>query len=178
MRGRMRGGPEARPGRFGYMGPNCYGLTFPRFHGNPEAWTKMVRQKGGSRGYTAQVPPDFRERTICTPVEKANTGGLKTPVEKVSTPTSRVLARSCPQARLSGRQRNRSDGRRSAHRHPGVDRDPAEVLVEAASKRSVCRDYGLAHKTLQKILANTEPPGYRSNQPDMAPAVSLLTGHG
>ena len=35
------------------------------------------------------------------------------------------------------------------------------VLVEGASKRSVCRDYGIAHKTLQKILANTEPPGYR-----------------
>ncbi len=35
------------------------------------------------------------------------------------------------------------------------------VLVEGASKRSVCRDYGIAHKTLQKILANAEPPGYR-----------------
>ncbi len=39
------------------------------------------------------------------------------------------------------------------------------VLVEGASKRSVCRDYGIAHKTLQKILANTEPPGYRSSAP-------------
>jgi transposase len=35
------------------------------------------------------------------------------------------------------------------------------ILVEGASKRSVCRDYGIAHKTLQKILANDEPPGYR-----------------
>ena len=39
------------------------------------------------------------------------------------------------------------------------------VLVEGASKRSVCRDYGIAHKTLQKILANTEPPGYRRSAP-------------
>jgi transposase len=36
-----------------------------------------------------------------------------------------------------------------------------KVLVEKASKRSVCRDYGVAHKTLQKILANIEPPGYQ-----------------
>ena len=36
-----------------------------------------------------------------------------------------------------------------------------KVLVEGASKRSVCRDYAIAHKTLQKILSNTEPPGYR-----------------
>ncbi len=35
------------------------------------------------------------------------------------------------------------------------------VLVQGASKRSVCRQYGIAHKTLQKILACSEPPGYR-----------------
>ncbi len=35
------------------------------------------------------------------------------------------------------------------------------VLVEGASKRSVCREFGIAHKTLQKILRSTEPPGYR-----------------
>ena len=35
------------------------------------------------------------------------------------------------------------------------------VLVEDVSKRSVCRQYGIAHKTLQKILAHSEPPGYR-----------------
>ena len=37
------------------------------------------------------------------------------------------------------------------------------VLVEGASKRSICRRYGIAHKTLQKILACSEPPGYRVN---------------
>ena len=39
------------------------------------------------------------------------------------------------------------------------------VLVEGASKRSVCRQYGIAHKTLQKILAWSEPPGYRLSSP-------------
>src|SRR5713226_7557499 len=35
------------------------------------------------------------------------------------------------------------------------------VLVEGASKRSICREYGIAFETLQKILAHAEPPGYR-----------------
>ena len=39
------------------------------------------------------------------------------------------------------------------------------VLVQGASKRSVCRQYGIAHKTLQKILACSEPPGYRLSSP-------------
>ena len=33
-----------------------------------------------------------------------------------------------------------------------------QVLVEGASKRSVCRQYGIAHKTLQKILAHPSRP--------------------
>ena len=40
-----------------------------------------------------------------------------------------------------------------------------QVLVQGASKRSVCRQYGIAHKTLQKILAHSEPPGYRQQLP-------------
>lgn len=39
------------------------------------------------------------------------------------------------------------------------------VLVQSASKRSVCRQYGIAHKTLQKILSHSEPPGYRQQLP-------------
>src|SRR6266571_4421542 len=35
------------------------------------------------------------------------------------------------------------------------------VLVEGASKRSICREYGIAFETLQKILRHAEPPGYR-----------------
>ena len=48
------------------------------------------------------------------------------------------------------------------------------VLVQGASKRSVCRQYGIAHKTLQKILAHSEPLGYRQQvvrtRPSWAPA--------
>ena len=40
-----------------------------------------------------------------------------------------------------------------------------QVLVEGVSKRSVCRQYHIAHKTLQKILAHSEPPGYRQSLP-------------
>jgi hypothetical protein len=39
------------------------------------------------------------------------------------------------------------------------------VLVKGASKRSVCRQYRIAHKTLQKILAHSEPPGYHQQTP-------------
>jgi transposase len=39
------------------------------------------------------------------------------------------------------------------------------VLVEGTSKRSVCREYGIGWRTLEKILANTEPPGYRRSAP-------------
>jgi transposase len=35
------------------------------------------------------------------------------------------------------------------------------VLVEKASKRSVCSEYGIGWRTLEKILSHTEPPGYR-----------------
>jgi len=40
-----------------------------------------------------------------------------------------------------------------------------KVLVEGASKRSIRRDYGVGAETLEKILANTEPPGYRTAAP-------------
>ena len=35
--------------------------------------------------------------------------------------------------------------------------------VEGASKRSVCREYGIGWRTLEKILANTELRGYRTS---------------
>jgi len=38
-----------------------------------------------------------------------------------------------------------------------------KVLVENVSKRQVCREYGIAFETLQKILANPQPPGYRQS---------------
>jgi transposase len=39
------------------------------------------------------------------------------------------------------------------------------VIVDGESKRLICREYGIHFKTLQKILTNTSPPGYRQTQP-------------
>lgn len=39
------------------------------------------------------------------------------------------------------------------------------VLVDAQSKRSVCKEFSLHWETLEKILSNSEPPGYRMKQP-------------
>jgi hypothetical protein len=36
-----------------------------------------------------------------------------------------------------------------------------KVIVEGASKRSIRRDYRISARTLEKILANAQPPGYR-----------------
>src|ERR1019366_9091151 len=36
-----------------------------------------------------------------------------------------------------------------------------KVLVEGASKRSIRRDYRISARTLAKMLANAQPPGYR-----------------
>jgi transposase len=36
-----------------------------------------------------------------------------------------------------------------------------KVLAQGASKRSVCKEYGLGWETLERILSNPEPPGYR-----------------
>ncbi|HVA08260.1 MAG TPA: hypothetical protein VNG12_16105 [Acidimicrobiales bacterium] len=35
------------------------------------------------------------------------------------------------------------------------------VLVEKDSKRSVCLEFGIGWRTLEKILAHPAPPGYR-----------------
>ena len=45
-----------------------------------------------------------------------------------------------------------------------------KVLVEGASKRSIRRDYGLSGRTLDKILANPEPPGYRQRSLARSPS--------
>jgi len=36
-----------------------------------------------------------------------------------------------------------------------------QVLVEGASKRSVLRETGIHHETLEKMLTCSQPPGYR-----------------
>jgi transposase len=40
-----------------------------------------------------------------------------------------------------------------------------KALVEGVSKRSIRRDYGVGAETLEKILANTEPPGHQRSAP-------------
>ena len=43
--------------------------------------------------------------------------------------------------------------------------DIRRVLLDGESKRSVQRHYQLHWKTLQKILNQPEPPGYRQSKP-------------
>lgn len=51
-----------------------------------------------------------------------------------------------------------------------------KVLAEGASKRSVCHEYGLGWSTLEKILANPEPPGYRSEVERAKPKLGAFLG--
>ena len=39
------------------------------------------------------------------------------------------------------------------------------VIADGESKRLICREYGIHFRTLQKIVANTTPPGYRQTKP-------------
>jgi transposase len=39
------------------------------------------------------------------------------------------------------------------------------VQVEGENKRQICREYGIHFRTLQKVLAHPEPPGYRQRAP-------------
>lgn len=53
-----------------------------------------------------------------------------------------------------------------------------KVLVEGASKRSVMAEYGMAHRTLQKILRSPEPGDYtgaeRRPKPKLGPFLSVI----
>ena len=51
-----------------------------------------------------------------------------------------------------------------------------KVLVERASKRSILRDYGIGHRTLAKILANAEPPGYQMAEVRSKPVLGPYLG--
>jgi hypothetical protein len=50
------------------------------------------------------------------------------------------------------------------------------VFVEGASKRSIRRDYRVSARTLEKILANAEPPGYRQSAPRPKPQLGQFLG--
>jgi len=43
------------------------------------------------------------------------------------------------------------------------------VLTKQKSKRAICEEYEIHWKTLQKILAHEEPPGYRLKKPRPKP---------
>lgn len=45
------------------------------------------------------------------------------------------------------------------------------VLVGGQSKRSVCQEFGIHWDTLVKILAHSEPPGYRQREPRGKPKI-------
>jgi len=53
-----------------------------------------------------------------------------------------------------------------------------KVLVEGVSKRAICREYGVGWWTLDKMLANPEPPGYRARsqqtQPKLGPFIGII----
>jgi transposase len=51
-----------------------------------------------------------------------------------------------------------------------------KVLVEGASKRSVIRDYKISGRTLKKILAHVEPPGYRQSTSRPKPMLGQFMG--
>ena len=38
------------------------------------------------------------------------------------------------------------------------------MMVEKVSVRQICRDYGLSHHTVAKMLENVEPPGYQQGE--------------
>jgi transposase len=51
-----------------------------------------------------------------------------------------------------------------------------KVLVESASKRSIRRDYRISARTLEKIVANAEPPGYRQRITRPKPMLGQFLG--
>ena len=51
-----------------------------------------------------------------------------------------------------------------------------KVLVEGVSKRQVCREYGVGWRTLGKMLAHAEPPGYRRKLPRGRPKLGAFVG--
>ena len=50
------------------------------------------------------------------------------------------------------------------------------VLVEGVSKREICREYGVGWRTLGKMLAFPEPPGYRREVPRSRPKLGAFVG--
>jgi len=51
-----------------------------------------------------------------------------------------------------------------------------DVHVDGKSKRQVQRETGLSWKTLEKVLTNTSPPGYRRTKPYEKPKIGAYLG--
>lgn len=51
-----------------------------------------------------------------------------------------------------------------------------KVLIEQVSKRKVMAEYGIHARTLNKILAHPEPPGYRMSKPRSRPVIGPFLG--
>ena len=54
-----------------------------------------------------------------------------------------------------------------------------KVIVEKVSVRQICRDYGLSHHTVAKMLENVEPPGYQQGEverprPKLGPVLGVI----
>jgi len=50
------------------------------------------------------------------------------------------------------------------------------VLVDGKSRRAVAREFGLARKTIGKMLAYSLPPGYRRQKPILRPKLGPWQG--
>jgi transposase len=50
------------------------------------------------------------------------------------------------------------------------------ALIEGESQRTVAREFGLARKTVRKMLAYSEPPGYQRQQPVQRPRLGPWPG--
>src|ERR1035441_1419444 len=50
------------------------------------------------------------------------------------------------------------------------------TLVEGKSQRTVAREFGLARKTVRKMLAYSVPPGYQRQQPVRRPKLGPWLG--
>ena len=87
-----------------------------------------------------------------------------------------MLARTHPQA--SCLRVERVDGRRVHTDMEMWTEIRRKVLVEGASKRSIRRDDRIGSETLEKILANAEPPGYRQGtsrpKPQLGQFLSII----
>ena len=51
-----------------------------------------------------------------------------------------------------------------------------KVLVEGVSKRQVKAEYRIHTKTLERILANSQPPGYKMSKPRPKPKIGPFMG--